>query len=153
MLFVRHAESVSGVEGTFGGPHGCRGLTAPGREQAEKLGQRLAAELRDTPPVSVYSSTLRRAIETAAVIAAALGVAPAQDCGLCTWHVPDAAAGQPKQLFQAEHALPGGGIYRPFEAGNEPGAELVSRGSRAILDALPVFRSSRRPRLGDRVGH
>jgi broad specificity phosphatase PhoE len=117
LLFVRHAESVSGVEGTFGGPHGCRGLTAPGREQAEKLGQRLAAELRDTPPVSVYSSTLRRAIETAAVIAAALG------------------------------------LRRPKIAGNEPGAELVSRGSRAILDALPVFRSSRRPRLGDRVGH
>ena len=134
MLSVRHAESVSGVEGTFGGPHGCRGLTAPGREQAEKLGRRLAAELRDTPHASVYSSTLRRAIETAAVIAAALEVAPAQECGLCTWHVPDTADGQPKQLFQAEHALSGGGIYRPFEAGSETWAELVSRGSRAILD-------------------
>jgi broad specificity phosphatase PhoE len=142
LLFVRHAESVCGVEGVFGGPHSCRGLTAPGREQAARLGKRLAAELQDAPRVSVYSSTLRRAVETAAVIAAALDVAPAQDCGLCTWHVPDWADGQPKQLVQAEHALAGGGIYRPFETGNETWAELVARVSRAVLDIADRHRNA-----------
>jgi broad specificity phosphatase PhoE len=36
--------------------------------------------------------------------------------------------------FQAEHALDGGGVFRPFEDGNETWAELVVRTSRAILD-------------------
>ncbi len=90
----------------------------------------------------MYSSTLRRAIETAAAISAALDVVPAQDCGLCTWHVPDWADGQSKQLVQAEHALPGGGIYRPFETGNETWAELVARCSRAILDIADRHRNT-----------
>jgi probable phosphoglycerate mutase len=97
LLYVRHAEPVCGIEGVFGGPQGCRGLTEQGRDQATMLGKRFASELHDAGQVSVYSSTLRRAIETAAAISASLDVAPAQDCWLCTRHVPDWADRQPKQ--------------------------------------------------------
>jgi probable phosphoglycerate mutase len=134
LLFVRHGESVHTVEGFVGGPRTCRGLTDRGRDQARTLGLRLATELADAAPVSVYSSTLRRAVETATAISRALGVAPAQDCGLCTWHVPDYADGLPNADFHAQHGVPGGGVFRPFERDNETWAELVVRCSRTILD-------------------
>jgi probable phosphoglycerate mutase len=134
LLFVRHGESVHMVERFVGGPTACRGLTDRGRDQARTLGSRLAAELGGAERVSLYSSTLRRAVETAAEIANALGIAPAQDCGLCTWHMPDYADGLPVADLHAQHSVAGGGIFRPFERGNETWAELVVRCGRAIVD-------------------
>ena len=96
------------------------------------MAERLAGEAGSVD--AVYSSVLRRAVETARPIAAAFGVEPVTDCGLCTWHMPEHADGVPVERFQAEHALPGGGVYRPFENGNETWAELVVRTGRAIMD-------------------
>ncbi|MCA2211788.1 histidine phosphatase family protein [Jidongwangia harbinensis] len=134
LLFVRHGESVHAADGVVGGPESCRGLTDTGRAQARRLADRLAGEIGTAGPVAVYSSVLRRAAETAQPIAAALGVTAAADCGLCTWHTPPYADGMPVARFQADHAVPGGGVFRPFEAGNETWAELVVRTGRAILD-------------------
>jgi 2,3-bisphosphoglycerate-dependent phosphoglycerate mutase len=134
LLFVRHAESVCGVTGVFGGQRGCQGLTGAGREQAESLARRLTAEVGTANDVVVYSSALRRATETAAPIAAAVGTSVREDCRLCTWHVPDYADGQPKAVIQAKHALSGGGTYRPFEEGSETWAELVARAGQAITE-------------------
>jgi probable phosphoglycerate mutase len=110
------------------------GLTELGHAQARRLARRLAEELAADGPVAVYSSTLRRAFETAQPIAAALGADPVQDCGLCTWHVPSYADGLPTARSQADYAIAGGGLFRPFEEGNESWAELVVRSSRAIMD-------------------
>lgn len=131
LIFVRHGESVHSVERLIGGRHGCRGLTDTGREQAERLARRLAEELAG--PVPVYSSTLPRAVQTAAPVAAALGVAPVTDCGLCTWHYPAYADGQPTSVLKAAE-LPGGGVHRPFQRENETWAELVVRTGRSIMD-------------------
>jgi probable phosphoglycerate mutase len=133
LLFVRHGESVHSVEGFIGGPRTCRGLTDRGHDQATAVARWLAVELHTTPPVAVYSSTLRRATETAATIAAALAVPANQDCRLCTWHMPDYADGLPHAQLR-EHVVAGGGVFRPFERDNETWAELVVRGSRAVLD-------------------
>ncbi|WP_229400681.1 histidine phosphatase family protein [Micromonospora okii] len=134
LIFVRHGESVHQVEGVVGGPHGCRGLTEAGHQQAHRLAGRLADELAVSGPVAVYSSVLRRAVETAWPIASALGVSPVADCGLCAWHTPPYADGLPTARFHAERAVEGGGIFRPFEEGNENWAELVVRVGRAIMD-------------------
>jgi 2,3-bisphosphoglycerate-dependent phosphoglycerate mutase len=134
LILVRHGESVHVVEGFVGGPRGCRGLTEAGHEQARWLAQRLAAELGGGGDVAVYSSVLRRAIETAEPIAAALATDPVRECGLCTWHVPDHADGLPTARFQTEYAAAGGGVFRPFEEGGETWAELVVRVGRAIMD-------------------
>jgi len=134
LVFVRHGESVHSVRGTVGGPRGCRGLTEVGREQARRLAARLGTELGGDGPIGVYSSVLRRAVETAAPIAAALGTTAVEDCGLCTWHMPAHADGLPVARFQAEHSIEGGGVFRPFEAGNESWAEVVTRVGRAIMD-------------------
>jgi len=142
LVFVRHGESVHSVEGVVGGPEGCRGLTAVGHQQARRLAGRLAEDLAGDGPVSVYSSVVRRAVETARPIAAGLGVDLVQDCGLCTWHTPSYADDMPTAEFQADHAIAGGGVFRPFEQGNESWAELVVRVGRAIVDIAHRHRGS-----------
>lgn len=69
VLLARHAESDWNVEKRFQG-HADRPLTPRGREQAE----RLADDLADTPLEGVYTSPLRRARETAEVVAARHGL-------------------------------------------------------------------------------
>lgn len=97
LLFVPHGESVHTVEGFLGGPTTCRGLTERGRDQARMLADQLAAEMGEVRPISVYSSTLPRAVETATASSTKLGVSLTQDCGLCTWHLPDYADGLPTE--------------------------------------------------------
>jgi probable phosphoglycerate mutase len=125
MLLVRHGES----DHTLRGPEG---LTAVGRRQVEELADRLVNG--EGGPVVVCSSTEVRAIETATVIADRFGVTPTQDCGLCTWHTPPAANGLTAEEFQRRFAIEGGGVFRPFQTGNEAWAELVTRVSRTLLD-------------------
>lgn len=131
---MRHGESVHSAQRIVGGPKACQGLTPLGHEQARNAARRLAAELATDGPVAVYSSTLRRAVETAQPIAEALGASVVEECGLCTWHAPPYADGMPVQRFQAEHGVAGGGVFSPFERGNETWAELVARVGRSIMD-------------------
>ncbi|MFI9380411.1 histidine phosphatase family protein [Kutzneria sp. NPDC052558] len=140
LLLVRHGES----DHTLRGPEG---LTAAGRRQAEDLAGRLVAE--EHGPVVVYSSAEVRAIDTAAVIADRLGVSATRDCGLCTWHTPPAATGLTAAEFQRRFGIEGGGVFRPFEAGNETWAELVLRVSRALLELA----ARHRDRTVIAVGH
>lgn len=140
LLLIRHGES----DHTLRGPEG---LTPAGRDQAAAVAERLAAEELGT--VAVCSSTQVRAIETAAVIASRLGVEAVQDCGLCTWHTPSEAVGLTSAEFQQRLGIEGGGVFRPFQAGNETWAELVVRVSRTLLELVA------RHRLGTviAVGH
>jgi probable phosphoglycerate mutase len=123
LILVRHGASHHKDDGVVGGPRGCRGLTAGGRRQAERLAQRLAAELPDDP-AAVYCSVLPRAVETAEILAAALARPEfVQDCGLCTWHTPAEADGKQWAEYRRQSRLASGGVFRPFEQGNaNPGA-------------------------------
>jgi probable phosphoglycerate mutase len=132
VIVIRHGESQHTVDRVVGGPRGDRGLTEKGRAQAQDLALRLS--VRDLGPVVLYSSTLARAIETAAPIAEALGVAAGTDCGLCSWHVPDAGDGLAVEVYRERLSIEGGGIFRPFEQGNESWAEMVTRTSRTMID-------------------
>lgn len=123
LLLVRHGES----EHTLRGPEG---LTEVGRSQAAAVAERLAVE----GPAVVCSSTEVRASETAAVIAERLGVGVTRECGLCTWHTPPEATGLTAAEFQRRFGVTGGGVFRPFETGNEAWAELVLRVSRTLLE-------------------
>ena len=71
ILLARHGETDWNREGRFQG-HADPPLNATGRAQAA----RLAAELAEVGLAAVYSSPLRRAIETARVVAAAHDLAP-----------------------------------------------------------------------------
>jgi len=73
LVLVRHGQSRAAVDGVAGGPLGCRGLTEQGRDQVRALAQRLAGTGELGTVDALLSSTLRRAVETAELLAGALG--------------------------------------------------------------------------------
>src|SRR5947209_4092834 len=72
LVLIRHGESVSTVERRIGGVRTCGGLSPLGRKQAEALALRLA-RTGEIQADLLVASTMRRAIETAEIIAPALG--------------------------------------------------------------------------------
>lgn len=76
LILCRHGESQWNVERRVQGQSlVAPGLTAHGRWQA----QRLAERLRQMDIDALYSSDLRRALETAQIVGAALGLEPVED--------------------------------------------------------------------------
>ncbi len=90
LVLVRHGEARAAVEQVVGGELGCTGLSPLGRAQAEALRDRLARTGELTAD-ALLASTLPRAVETAEIIAPALGGPDvAQDCDLCELHPGEA---------------------------------------------------------------
>lgn len=73
LLLVRHGETDANVAGTWQGATD-HPLNERGRAQAQALARRLAAEHPDI--VAIHTSPLRRAHETATIVAEALGGVP-----------------------------------------------------------------------------
>jgi len=72
LVLVRHGESVATKERYIGGHRTCRGLTELGRRQAERLRDRWSQSI-EFPVDVLVSSHFPRAIQTAEIIAPALG--------------------------------------------------------------------------------
>lgn len=90
LLLVRHGDAYAGLRGVIAGPLGCRGLTDLGRRQATALHDAVRSDPGQRADVLI-TSTLPRAIETAAIIAPAMEFADVpQDCDLCEVHTGDA---------------------------------------------------------------
>ena len=90
LFLIRHGESVAQVEGFVSGHDTCRGLSDLGRRQVQALHDRLARTGEISADV-LLTSILPRAIETASIIAPAIGGhEPVQDCDLCEIHPGDA---------------------------------------------------------------
>ena len=139
---VRHGESVSNLEGRVQGQEDVE-LSDLGRAQARRVAA-WSRRLFASPPVApamigeVWSSPLRRARETAAEIAAALGLPVMLEEGLCELHAgifqghlwADLEAEFPDEVAQwrsgdAHYVIPGG----------ESRAQLAARG-RAVIEML-----------------
>lgn len=119
LIVIRHAQSEHHVNGLTGGWTDT-GLSDLGHEQARRLAERLRMELAGVP-ITLYASDLRRAAETAAPIAAALGVPVTPEPRLRE-HNNGAAAGltiaEASRRYPESFAGPWGTDVRPF-----PGAE------------------------------
>lgn len=74
LIMARHGQAHCNVDGVIGGARHCRGLTDHGRHQARQLAERLHTEHRQTAITAAYTTPLRRARETADVVAARLGL-------------------------------------------------------------------------------
>jgi probable phosphoglycerate mutase len=72
-VLVRHGESNVTVQRVIGGNASCTGLSELGRRQAEALRDRFAEHGELGRVDAVVASTMPRAIETAAIVAPALG--------------------------------------------------------------------------------
>jgi probable phosphoglycerate mutase len=111
LLLVRHGDAYAGFHGVIGGHHGCRGLTPLGRQQAEALRDHLVDTARVRADVLV-ASELPRAIETASIIAPALGLSTfGHECNLCELH-----PGESDGLTWTEYAA----RYGSFDMEAEP---------------------------------
>lgn len=79
LVLIRHGESQVTVRRVIGGPRTCSGLSELGRRQAERLATRLSETGELAGVAALYSSSYPRAIETAEVVASALGVPVDED--------------------------------------------------------------------------
>ncbi|MCC6640432.1 MAG: histidine phosphatase family protein [Deltaproteobacteria bacterium] len=130
LVLIRHAESVANAERRFThGPY--EPLTARGREEALRTGRRLLGRI---DPVALYASPFVRAIETARLVGAALGLEPRivedlreQDFG--------ELRGRPYADYGADPAASGAGRWAHRPPGGETLAEVAQRAGRA-LDAI-----------------
>jgi broad specificity phosphatase PhoE len=115
--------------GRLGGHSGCLGLTEQGRAQAAALGDRLrGGELG--PVATVVTSRLRRAWETAEILAPALGVpAPDRRCDLCDVHWGE-LDGESAAAYRAPDT-----IYDSVAARGESWLDFMLR-SRRVLRGL-----------------
>lgn len=77
LVLVRHGESIANVERRIAGHRTCRGLTDQGREEARLLRDRLLASVA-LPASALLSSAHPRAVETARIVAPALGSLPVE---------------------------------------------------------------------------
>ena len=130
VVFCRHGETESNVGGWLAGSLDVS-LTERGREQARAAAAALAAQ--GNPVSAIYASPQRRALETAGVIGAALGLAVTTVPGLeeRRWGALEGGA-VPADLLREE--VPGGESLSVFQA-------RVA----TALDGLPVPADGRPP--------
>ncbi len=128
LLLIRHGRAQSGDDGIIAGARGCTGLSDVGRRQAEALRDRVVRT--DTHVDVVLTSVLPRAIETAEILAPALGgLAVVQDCDLCELH-PGECDGMRWEEWRATAGFdPMTDPDRPLSPGGE---SLVTFARRAV---------------------
>ena len=137
IVLVRHGEPVAATLGLVGGPVGDTGLTERGREQVRVLAERLAASAELGAVAALYASTLPRAIETAELLAPALGGLAVRVRHDLREHDPGALDGLTWAEVTANHAPPDLGLEpdRPVAPGGESLRGFHAR-ARAALSAL-----------------
>src|SRR5437763_14225440 len=104
ILLIRHGQSEAFVDGTpfpLAGGHGDPALSPDGEAQARRLAGRLAA----AGIGAIYVSTLRRTAQTAAPLAARLGLDPRVEPGLREVHLGDWEGGLYRKMVAQRHPL------------------------------------------------
>jgi broad specificity phosphatase PhoE len=138
LLLVRHGRTADNAAGLILG-HRDPPLSEAGRAEAE----RLAAELRSSGITAVWTSPLRRAYETAAIVAAPLAVEPRVCADLV-----ESARGRWEGVAVARIARDEPALHAAFERGDPeftfPGGESLreqqarTRAALAVVAAGPL---------------
>jgi probable phosphoglycerate mutase len=146
LVIIRHGESLATVNQVIGGHAGCTGLSGHGREQAEVLRDRLlrTGELNDASVM--LTSVLPRAVETAEIIAPAIGGGALRidhNCDLCELH-PGESDGLDWVEFESRYGPPDwrADPHRPLSPGGESWASFMGRVG-ATLDRLATVHAGR----------
>ncbi|MBW3575017.1 MAG: histidine phosphatase family protein [Actinobacteria bacterium] len=131
LLLVRHGESQAQVTRVVGGATGCTGLSDLGRRQVAALAGRWSAS--DVGADRLLSSTLPRALETAELLAPALGgLSVEPDPDLCELQ-PGECDGQNWDDYQERYGVDmRADPYAPLSPGGESVAEFLVRVGRAL---------------------
>ncbi len=152
LLLVRHGEGWCNVERTIEGRATCRGLTPRGRAQVGALAARLLDEASPTPvrpapgpngpgptgvdhttqaEVAAYASPIRRARETADIVAAGLDVTVVSDDDLEEVR-PGEAEGMTWDQWEAFFGADAWSPTRPFAPGAEAWMDFALRVGRCL---------------------
>jgi probable phosphoglycerate mutase len=128
LVLIRHGESLAQEQGFVSGHDTCIGLSDRGRTQAAALRDRLLATDELGTVDTVYTSILPRAIETASILAPALGdVAPRAECDWCEIHAGE-AEGLTWDVLRERYAIDGDpDPFRTAIPGAETWAEFSVR--------------------------
>ena len=134
LILVRHGESNASVERIVGGPRSCTGLSPLGRQQAEALAERWQ-RTGEVKPTVLVSSTYRRAVETAEILAPALGNLPIEEIHDLGEHFPgDTIDGMSFETFANSYGMTDWD-GDPFAVGF-PGGETVAAFQHRVAGAL-----------------
>lgn len=127
LVLVRHGEAKAAIDGTVAG-FSCKGLSDEGRRQAGLLRDRLI-RTEELKADVLFASVLRRAVETAEIIAPAIGADDVvEDCDLCELH-PGEADGLPwpEAIERFGHIDFSADPTRAWAPGGESWVEFVAR--------------------------
>lgn len=142
LLLVRHGATTLSAEDRFAGSTDVP-LSEEGRRQAGLLAERL----RDDDIAAVYSSPMRRTIETAAILAEPHGLAPVTRPGLREidhGHWEGLTRQEVETRFGDEYARWEADPYTVAPAGGECGLDVMAR-------ALPIVRAIVEAHVGQNV--
>lgn len=137
IVMVRHGESMAQERGVVGGHKGCTGLSDRGRAQVGALRDRWKAVDELGGDVVLYASVMRRAVETAEILAPVLGdPVISEDCAFCEHH-PGEGDGLPWAEFDERYPHPGDDWHPDLrrDPGSETWNEMAAR-VRAGVDRL-----------------
>jgi probable phosphoglycerate mutase len=130
LVIVRHGETVWNCEARIQGQLD-PDLSVRGREQAEEL----ALRLRQEPVAAIYSSSLSRARETAAIIASELGLTVREDPGFresCFGSWEGLTTSEIRARFPEEYRL-----WRQDSVANRPpGGETVEALQQRVMASV-----------------
>lgn len=136
IVLVRHGESRAQEDRFVGGHDACTGLSDLGRRQVAALRDRLAASGELGPVTALYASVLPRAVETAEILAPALGdLEIRRECDFCESH---AGEGDGLSWEEFDQRWPMPTTWTPDsrrDPGSETFAEMRDRVAKR-LDAL-----------------
>ena len=142
IVLVRHGQAMANLDGYFGGPLGCSGLSELGNRQATLLAQKWQRDGQYLGAEILVSSTLPRAQETADHLASALErvvrIAPRDD--LCELH-----PGEADTLTWREYEERFGGVdwdedaTTPIAPGGESWAQFTTRVVGALTRLVEEF--------------
>lgn len=131
LVLVRHGESRSNRELWISGQETCGGLTDRGQAEAAAARDRLA-QLPDFAPDAIVVSTMRRAIETAEIVAGPTGMVAEQRPGLIE-RVPGEVEGMTVDDYIAEFGSRPWAEWGPaLSPGGEDAAAFQNRVSTAL---------------------
>ena len=133
IVLIRHGESRAQELGILGGHSGCTGLSELGREQVGRLRDRLASTGELSDAVALYSSVMPRAVETAEILAPALGHLDVRsECDFCEGHPGEADGLTLAELDECYPVETGWNGNTKRAPGWETWAELGDRVARAL---------------------
>jgi broad specificity phosphatase PhoE len=137
IVLVRHGQSQAQERRFVGGHTGCSGLSDLGRRQVGALAERLAATGELAGATALYASVMARAVETAQILAPALGDLEIRaDCAFCESHPGAEADGLSWEEFDRRWPLPA--EWTP-QTRRDPGSETFAEMQERITGRLDTL--------------